>query len=71
MAMKAAVKKAIEKRTRLGFSIFVWRDGKVVEVTAQELRARMAAALHSKVGCHPARKALSLMTHRSSQKQPT
>ncbi|MGH9453669.1 MAG: hypothetical protein ACRD2O_06820 [Terriglobia bacterium] len=44
MAMKAAVENAIEERARLGLSIFVWRDGKVVEITAQELRARIAAA---------------------------
>lgn len=43
MAMKAAVEKVIEEHARSGLSIFVWRDGKVVEVTAQELRARIGA----------------------------
>ncbi|MGH9430009.1 MAG: hypothetical protein ACRD3T_00540 [Terriglobia bacterium] len=42
--MKAAVEKVIEEHARLGLSIYIWRDGKVVEITAQELRARIAAA---------------------------
>ncbi|HUY15090.1 MAG TPA: hypothetical protein VMX16_15905 [Terriglobia bacterium] len=43
MAMKAAVEKVIEEHARLGFPIFIWRDGKVVEIPAEELRARIAA----------------------------
>ena len=40
MALKAAVRKAIEEHIRNGLSIFVWRDGKVTEVSPQELAAR-------------------------------
>lgn len=38
MALKAAVEKAIRERARLGLPVFVWRDGKVVELGAEELR---------------------------------
>lgn len=41
MALKAAVKKAIEEHARQGRSIFVWRNGKVVEVTAKQLRKEL------------------------------
>jgi hypothetical protein len=40
MALKAAVEKAIAEHARDGFPIYVWRDGKVVEISAEELRAR-------------------------------
>jgi hypothetical protein len=39
MALKAAVERLIEEHAREGRSIFIWEDGKVVEVTAEELRA--------------------------------
>jgi hypothetical protein len=39
MALKAAVEKLIEEHAREGRSIFVWEGGKVVEITAEELRA--------------------------------
>jgi hypothetical protein len=39
MALKAAVEKLIEEHSREGRSIFIWEDGKVVEVSAEELRA--------------------------------
>jgi hypothetical protein len=38
MALKAAVEKVIESHIRDGRPIYIWRDGKVVEVSAQELR---------------------------------
>jgi hypothetical protein len=38
MALKAAVEKVIESHIRDGRPLYIWRDGKVVEVSAQELR---------------------------------
>jgi hypothetical protein len=38
MALNAAVEKVIEAHIRDGRPIAIWRDGKVVEVSAQELR---------------------------------
>lgn len=38
MAMKAAVEKAIEEHAREGLPLYIWRDGKVVAVPAEELR---------------------------------
>lgn len=43
MALKSAVEKVIEEHARDGRSIFVWEDGKVVEITAEELRADLAS----------------------------
>ena len=40
MALKAAVKKAIEEHAREGLSIYIWRDGRIVEVPLDELRAQ-------------------------------
>jgi hypothetical protein len=40
MALKAAVENAIQEHARNGFSIYVMRDGKIVEVSAEEIRAR-------------------------------
>lgn len=40
MALKAAVEKVMEDHIRSGRPIHIWRDGKVVEVSAQELRAQ-------------------------------
>jgi len=40
IALKVAVKKAIEEHAREGLPIYVWRDGKVVEIPADELRAQ-------------------------------
>jgi hypothetical protein len=39
MALKAAVEGLIEEHARDGRSIFIWQDGKVVEISAEELRA--------------------------------
>jgi hypothetical protein len=38
MALKAAVEKVVESHVRDGRPIYIWRDGKVIEVSAQELR---------------------------------
>jgi hypothetical protein len=38
MALKAAVEKVVEAHVREGRPLYIWRDGKVVEVPAQELR---------------------------------
>jgi hypothetical protein len=38
MALKAAVEKVVESHMRDGRPLYIWRDGKVVEVSAQELR---------------------------------
>jgi hypothetical protein len=38
MALKATVEKVIEAHIRDGRPISIWHDGKVVEVSAQELR---------------------------------
>ncbi|NEQ66998.1 MAG: hypothetical protein F6K21_16125 [Symploca sp. SIO2D2] len=35
--VKAAVQEAIEKHRRLGQSISIWRDGKVVTLTAEQI----------------------------------
>jgi len=40
MAMKAAVKEAIAEHARQGRPIYIWRDGKVIEIPARELRKR-------------------------------
>jgi hypothetical protein len=40
MALKVAVKKAIEQPAREGLPIYFWRDGRVVEVSPDELRAQ-------------------------------
>jgi len=40
MALKAAVEKVIVEHARKGMPIYVWRDGKVVEIPPDELRAR-------------------------------
>ena len=38
MALKAAVEKVVESHVRDGRPLYIWRDGKVIEVPAQELR---------------------------------
>jgi hypothetical protein len=42
MALRAAVEKVIEEHVRDGRPVYVWRDGKVLEVSAQELREQSA-----------------------------
>lgn len=38
MALKEAVEGVITDHIRAGLPIYVWRDGKVVEVSAEELK---------------------------------
>ena len=38
IAFKAAVTKAIDEHARLGLPIYIGRDGKVVELSADEVR---------------------------------
>jgi hypothetical protein len=40
MAMEAAMEQVIEEHAREVLPLYVWRDGKVVAVPAEELRAR-------------------------------
>ena len=42
MALKAAVEKVMEEHAREGLPIYIWRDGKVVEVSPEELRIRIS-----------------------------
>ena len=43
MALKAAVEKVIVDHSRQGLPIYIWRDGKVVEMSLEELRQRSAS----------------------------
>ena len=38
IAFRVAVAKAIEEHARLGLPIYVWRNGKVVELSPNEVR---------------------------------
>lgn len=40
MAMKAAIEKVIEEHAREGLPLYLWRDGKVVAVPAEELKRK-------------------------------
>ncbi len=40
LALKAAVENAIEEHAREGSPMYIWRDGEVVAVPAEELRKR-------------------------------
>ncbi len=40
MALKAAVEKVVVEHARQGLPIYVWRDGRVVEIPADELKRR-------------------------------
>ena len=42
MALKAAVEKVIADHARRGLPLYVWREGKVVELSPEELRAESA-----------------------------
>jgi len=42
MALKAAVEKVIVEHARRGLPIYIWREGKVVEMSLEELRERSA-----------------------------
>jgi len=39
IAFKVAVAKAIEEHTRLGLPVYIWRNGKVVELSPNEVRS--------------------------------
>jgi hypothetical protein len=40
MAMEAAMEKLVEEYAREGLPLYIWRDGKVVAVPAEELRRK-------------------------------
>jgi hypothetical protein len=42
MALKAAVEKVIVEHARQGLPMYIWRDGRVVAVPPDELRAESA-----------------------------
>jgi hypothetical protein len=42
MALRAAVEKVIVEHARQGLPIYIWREGKVVEMSLEELRERSA-----------------------------
>jgi hypothetical protein len=42
MAFKAAVEKAIIDHARRGLPMYIWRDGKTVELSPEELQAEAA-----------------------------
>lgn len=50
--MRSAVKKAIAERMREGLPVYVWEDGKVVDLTARKngrkARAKSKAAVRRK-----------------------
>jgi hypothetical protein len=43
IALRVAVKNVIAERARAGLPIYVWRDGKVLEISPEELRQRSAS----------------------------
>jgi hypothetical protein len=47
IAFKIAVGKAIDEHARLGLPIFVWREGRVVEMSPDEVRD-LPGTLHRK-----------------------
>ena len=42
MALKAAVERVIVEHARQGLPMYIWRDGKVVEIPQEELKAESA-----------------------------
>lgn len=44
MALKEAVREALAEHAREGRPAYVWRDGKVVAMTPDEIRAYLAAS---------------------------
>ena len=40
MALRAAVEKVIEENVRTRMPIYIWRDGKVVDILPEKLRER-------------------------------
>jgi hypothetical protein len=45
MALRAAAEKVWEEHAREGLPIIIWRDGKIVEVPPEEVRARCLQSL--------------------------
>ena len=42
MALRAAVEKLIVEHARTGAPLYIWRDGKVIAMPAEEVRAEAA-----------------------------
>ncbi|MFZ0855481.1 MAG: hypothetical protein WAN10_01360 [Candidatus Acidiferrales bacterium] len=42
MALKAAVEKVVVEHARQGLRIYIWRDGRVAELSPERLRAESA-----------------------------
>ena len=42
MALREAVREALEEKARLGLPAYIWRDGKVVEVSPEEIKEFLA-----------------------------
>lgn len=40
LAMESAMNKLIEEHAQAGLPLYIWRDGKVVAVPAEDLRAK-------------------------------
>jgi len=55
MALKAAVEKVVEEHMRDGQPLYIWLDGKVIEVSAQELREQSTRAVSITALCRIAR----------------
>lgn len=45
MALTAAVEKLIVEHARTGRPLYIWRDGKVIEMPLEEMRERAAQIL--------------------------
>lgn len=43
LALRAAVKKAIAERIREGLPVYIWSDGKVVEMPVRKVRSPRAS----------------------------
>ncbi len=44
IAFKEAVEEVIDEHARLGLPLYIWRDGKVVGLSAEEIRNDSAAS---------------------------
>ena len=42
MALREAVREALEENIRLGLPAYIWRDGKVVALSPDEIREELA-----------------------------
>lgn len=42
MALREAVREALQEKARLGLPAYIWRDGKVVEVSPEEIKEFLA-----------------------------